>query len=68
MSKDTVKEKEMDPTPKETIDETNPDRAFQEEKLKILTILILTARAFTEWLLKLMRAEVLSKKLTRRWN
>ena len=35
MSKDTVKEKEMDPTPKETMDETNPDRTFQEEKLRM---------------------------------
>ena len=32
MSKETVEEKEIDPTSKETMDGTNSDRAFQEEK------------------------------------
>ena len=35
MSKDTVEEKEMDHTRKGTMDETNPDRAFQEETLRM---------------------------------
>ena len=35
MSKDTVEEKEMDHTRKVTMDETNPDRTFQEETLRM---------------------------------
>ena len=35
MSKETVEEKEIDPTPKETVDGTYPNRGFQDEKLRM---------------------------------